>query len=74
MSVTRHIMDLETAKRFARLLGSESLTSDENDEAHQILQDYAKSLSMVIHITDGGAVYMATSHDLRESKDTYRLY
>lgn len=71
--VTKHIMNLEVAKRFANLLGSEQLTSEENTEAHQILRDYAKSLNMLIHITDGGAVYMATSHDLRESSDTYRL-
>lgn len=31
------------------------------------------SMNQVLHITDGGAVYLATSHDLRESSDTTRL-
>ncbi len=67
------VMDLELAKKLAELLGSEQLTEQENIEAHEVLRAWAKSLNMIIHITDGGAVYAATSHDLRESTDTWRL-
>lgn len=71
--IIQKVMDLELAKKLAQLLGSEQITDAENDEAHCILRDYAQSLNMIIHITDGGAVYLATSHDLRESSDTTRL-
>lgn len=67
------VMTLELAKELGQLLGSDKLNEQENAEAHQMLRAWASSMNQVIHITDGGAVYLATSHDLRESSDTTRL-
>lgn len=72
--ITTKVMNLDIAKRYASLLGSDQITPQENMEAHEILRDYAKSFNMIIHITDFGDVYMATSHDLRESSDTVKLF
>jgi hypothetical protein len=67
------VMNLDLARNIAQLLGSEQLNDQENIEAHEILMTWASSMNQVLHITDGGAVYLATSHDLRESSDTTRL-
>ncbi len=67
------VMNLDLARNIAQLLGSEQLNAQENIEAHEILMTWASSMNQVLHITDGGAVYLATSHDLRESSDTTRL-
>jgi hypothetical protein len=67
------VMTLELAKELGQLLGSEHLTEQENDEAHEILRTYAASMNQVLHISDNDGVYLATSHDLRESTDTTRL-
>lgn len=72
-AVLNKVMTLELAKELGQLLGSEQLNEQENIEAHEILMTWASSMNQVLHITDGGAVYLATSHDLRESTDTTRL-
>ncbi len=72
-SVLNKVMNLGLAQELAGLLGSDKLNEQENIEAHEILFTWASSMNQVIHITDGGAVYLATSHDLRDSSDTTRL-
>jgi len=72
-AVLNKVMNLGLAQELAGLLGSDKLNEQENIEAHEILFTWASSMNQVIHITDGGAVYLATSHDLRESSDTTRL-
>lgn len=72
-SVLNKVMNLGLAQELAGLLGSDKLNEQENIEAHEILVTWASSMNQVIHITDAGAVYLATSHDLRDSSDTTRL-
>lgn len=72
-AVLNKVMNLGLAQELAGLLGSDKLNEQENIEAHEILFTWASSMNQVIHITDGGAVYLATYHDLRESSDTTRL-
>ena len=69
----RNAMSLTDAKVLADLVDNETLDNDERVAIQNALRLFASKTNQVLHVTDGGAMYIATSHDLRESTDTVRL-
>jgi hypothetical protein len=69
----RNAMSIAHAKVLAELLDNETLGNHERVAIQNALRLFASTTNQVLHVTDGGAMYIATSHDLRESSDTTRL-
>jgi hypothetical protein len=66
-------MTVSDAKVLACMLDNDDVTNTEMGAIQNALRLFASKTNQVIHVTDGGAIYLATSHDLRESTDTIRL-
>lgn len=69
----RNAMSIAHAKVLANLVDNEALGNDERVAIQNALRLFASKTNQVLHVTDGGAMYIATSHDLKESTDTIRL-
>jgi hypothetical protein len=69
----RNAMSLDDARVLAELTENESLSNQEFTAIQNALRLFASKSNQVLHVTDAGAMYLATSHDLRESSDTIRL-
>ena len=63
----RNAMTLDDAVTLAELTDNESLSNKELIAVQNALQLYASKTNQVLHITDGGAMYITDDHDLRRA-------
>lgn len=66
-------MTLTDAKVLAELTDNESLSNQELTAIQNALRLFASKSNQVLHITDGGAVYITDDHDLRQATEVTRL-
>jgi hypothetical protein len=69
----RNAMSIAHAKVLADLVDNDTLGNDERIAIQNALRLFASKTNQVLHVIDGGVMYIATSHDLKESTDTTRL-
>lgn len=69
----RAAMSLDDAKVLAELTDNEILSNDELVAIQNALRLYASTTNQVLHITDGGAMYITDDHDFRQATEVTRL-
>lgn len=69
----RTAMTIQNALALAELLENETLTDVQMVSIQNALRLYASTTNQVLHITDGGAMYITDNHDLRQATEVTRL-
>lgn len=69
----KNAMTLDDAKVLAELTDNESLSNQELIAIQNALRLYASKTNQVLHVTDGGAMYITDNHDMREATEVTRL-
>ena len=69
----RNAMTLDDAKTLAQLTDNETISNPELIAIQNALKLYASKFNQVLHVTDGGAMYITDNHDLREATEVTRL-
>ena len=69
----RSAMTLDDAKILAELTDNDKLSNQELVAIQNALRLFASKSNQVLHITDGGAMYITDDHDLRRATEVTRL-
>ena len=69
----RNAMTYDDAVTLAKLLDNVTLDNNEMIAIQRALRLYASKTNQVLHVTDGGAMYITTDHDLRRATEITRL-
>lgn len=66
-------MTLDDAKVLAELTDNETLSSKELIAIQNAIRLFASKTNQVLHVTDGGAMYITDDHDFRKATEVTRL-
>lgn len=69
----RSAMTLHNAVALAELTNNELLSNQELVAIQNALRLFASKSNQVLHVTDGGAMYITDDHDLRQATEVTRL-
>lgn len=69
----REALRFDQVELLAQLVDNDSLNNDERVAIQNAIRLYASKFNRVLHVTDGGAMYLTDDHDLRRATEVTRL-
>jgi len=73
VSNDREALTIDDVRVLAQLTDNELLSNDELVAIQNAIRLYASKTNQVLHVTDGGAMYITDDHDLRQATEVTRL-